>query len=85
MRCNSYNYGIEQLEEDSGIASAYGVKKSLWLNDLNYFHAIESLPSDITHDVFESLAVDVISDILHVLVKEKMSDIAENYHKKSHY
>ena len=41
------------------------------LNDLNYFHEIEGLPSDIAHDVFESLAVDVISDILCVLIKKK--------------
>ena len=69
---DSYNYRIEQLEEDSGIASAYGIKKSLYLNDLNYFHAIEGLPFDIAHDVFEHLAVVVvISDALHVLVKEK--------------
>ena len=73
MQCkDSYNYRIEQLEEDLGIASAYGIKKSFCLNDLNYFHVLEGLPSDIARDMFESLAVDVIIlEILHVFVKEK--------------
>ena len=72
LRCKDiYNYRIEQLDENSRIVTACGIKKSLCLNDLNYFHVIEVLPSDIAHDVFESLAVDVISDILHVLVKDK--------------
>ena len=68
---DSYNYSIEQLEGHSGIASAYGIKKSLCLNDLNYFHVIEGLPPDIVHDMCKDLAVDVISDIFHVLFKEK--------------
>ena len=68
---DSYNCSIEQLEGGSGIASAYGIRKSLCLNDLNYFYVIDGLPPDITHDVFEGLAVDVISDILYVLVEEK--------------
>ena len=42
------NLRIEQLKEDSGIASAYGIKKSLCLNDLIYYHVIEGLPSDRT-------------------------------------
>ena len=41
------------------------------LNDLNYFHVTEGLPSDIALDVFEDVAVDIILGILHVLVKEK--------------
>ena len=61
LRCKgSCNYRIKELEEDSGIASAYGIEKSLCLNDLNYFHEKKGLPSDIAHDVFERLTVDVI-------------------------
>ena len=72
LRCkDSCNFRIEELEKDSGIASAYGIEKSLCLNDLNYFHEIEGLPSDIAHDLFGSLALDVILDILYVLVEEK--------------
>ena len=73
MQCkDSYNYRIEQLEKDLGIASAYGIKKSFCLNESNNFHMLESLPSDIARNMFESLAVDVIiSEILLVFVKEK--------------
>lgn len=62
---------MEQRVGDSGIASARGTKKSLFLNDLKYFHVIDGLPPDIVHDIFEGLAVDVISNMLHVLGKEK--------------
>ena len=73
LQCkDSYNYRIELLEKDLGIASAYGIKKSFCLNESNNFHMLESLPSDIARDMFESLAVDVIiSEILLVFVKEK--------------
>ena len=74
---DSYNYSIEQLEGDSGIAPAYGIKKSSRFNDSNYFHVIEDLPPDIAHDMFEGLAVDVISDILDVLVEEKYPALQE--------
>ena len=40
---DSYNYIIEQLEGNGGIASAYGIKKSSFYNDLSYFHIIEGL------------------------------------------
>lgn len=44
LRSNdSYNYIIEQLEGNWGIASAYGIKKSSFYNDLSYFHVIEGL------------------------------------------
>lgn len=48
---------MEQRVGDSGIASARGTKKSLFLNDLKYFHVIDGLPPDIVHDIFEGLAV----------------------------
>ena len=75
---DSHNYNIEKLEGDSEIASAYGIKKSLCLKDLKYFHVIQGLPPEIAHDVFEGLAVDVISDILHCLVKEKCMTFQKN-------
>ena len=53
------------------IASQCVIKKKLCLNDINYFHVIEGLPSDKTHDVLAGLAVHIISDVFHVLVKDK--------------
>ena len=68
----AYNNNICIVDTDNSFASVYGIKGRSCLNDLEYFHVINDLPRDLTHDVFESISIDVLSDIIGYFCEEKM-------------
>lgn len=54
------------------MASAYGLKSKSCLNELQFFHVVEDLPTDLAHDVFEEFSVDLMSNILESLATQKI-------------
>ena len=60
----TYDQQVEYVKVDSSMSSVYGIKSSCCLNVLENFHAVNCLPSDIAHDLFEG----ILSDILKLLI-----------------
>ena len=53
-----YESNIMHLQDDPGMAPAYGIKSNSSLNKLEFFHVAEKLPPDLTHDSFEVFPFD---------------------------
>ena len=81
----AYNNNIRIVEADNSFASVYGIKKRCCLNDLEYFHVINSLPPDLAHDVFEGIAINIHSDIVGYFCKEKIIRLEEINEKISSF
>ena len=65
------------LQDNPGMASAYGIKSNSCLNELKFFHVAEGLPPDLAHDVFEGFAIDFMSGIIGMLVEQKCFTLQE--------
>lgn len=50
-----YNQQLELVRNDSNLSTVYGVKKDSVLNELDFFHVIGGMPSDLAHDLFEGI------------------------------
>ena len=63
---------VRAVEQDDTLISAYGVKGSSYLNELQYYHIIDGLPSDIAHDCFEGFVPNVTMKVLSKLVEDDL-------------
>ena len=59
-----YDWNMRHLLDDPLMASAYGLKSSSCLNELQFFPVVEGLPAPLAHDGFEGFSVELISNIL---------------------
>ena len=73
----SYESNIMYLQDDPGMTPAYGITSNSSLNELEFFHVVEDLPTDLAHDVLEEFATDFISGIIEVLVGQKCFTLQE--------
>ena len=67
-----YDLSIRHLLDDPLMASPYGLKSNSFLNEIQFFDAVERLPPDLAHDVLEGFSVDLISNILKSLLTLKI-------------
>ena len=72
-----YESNIMHLQDDPGMAPAYGTKSNSCLNELEFFHVAEGLPPDLAHDVFEGFAINSMPSIIEVLVEQKCFNLQE--------
>ena len=66
----SYNEQCVLVEQNPDLSKIYGLKRKSCLNELQYFHAVDGLPPDITHDVFEGVAKFVLCDVISYCISE---------------
>lgn len=66
----AYDAQVMAVEQDNTLVHAYGVKGRPSLNELQYYHIIDGLPSDIAHDCFEGIVPDITLKVLTALVVE---------------
>ncbi|XP_072030558.1 uncharacterized protein [Amphiura filiformis] len=67
-----YNEQAHTVEVHPHLSSVYGVKRRSPLNQLENFHVVCSLPSDIAHDLFEGGVVSVrLAIIVCSLVQDR--------------
>ncbi|XP_052063836.1 uncharacterized protein LOC127703799 [Mytilus californianus] len=50
-----HNSQLQNVQQDESLSSVYGVKSNSVLNELEYYHIISGMPSDLAHDLFEGV------------------------------
>lgn len=68
----SHNEHVQRISEFPNMAGIYGVKAASRLNELQYFHVINGLPSDIAHDLFEGVVCDALEHVITSFVQDKI-------------
>ncbi|KAJ8018295.1 hypothetical protein HOLleu_43791 [Holothuria leucospilota] len=58
------------VEKHPDLVTIYGIKGQSPLNELQFFHVVEGLPSDIAHDIFEGVVKDVLENVIGELVSQ---------------
>lgn len=71
----SYDLQIAEFEQGSVHSTAYGIKSRCCFNRLQFAHAIDILPPDISHDVAEGLIPSTLSPVLEYFVRKKFFTI----------
>ena len=58
------------VKQNADLARVYGVKGTSCLNELTFYHAVNGLPPDITHDIFEGIWKYVLGSVLSYCFQE---------------
>lgn len=66
----TYTEQVSLVENDRSLANVYGLKTRCPLSDLDHFHCINGLPSDIAHDLFEGVMSYVMTNVIKYFVSE---------------
>lgn len=61
----------EALQEDPMLVSAFGVKKTCFLNTLHFFHTSDNFAVDIMHDLLEGVVQYELKLVFQYLVNQK--------------
>ena len=76
----AHNAQVRAVEHDETLVPVYSIKGNSVLNELQYYHIIDGLPSDIAHDCFEGLVPDITMKVLSRCVDENLFTFQElNY------
>lgn len=67
---DAFNEQVEMAEQMPNVARIYGVKRDSPLNQLDHYHVIDGLPSDIAHDLFEGVIPYVMENVIVYCVTE---------------
>lgn len=67
----NYNCHCTLVEEFPPLSNVYGIKGTSCLNELSYYHVVDGLPPDITHDIFEGVAKYILSNVLSYCINQK--------------
>ncbi|CAC5371105.1 unnamed protein product [Mytilus coruscus] len=65
-----HNSQLQNVQQDESLSSVYGVKSNSVLNELEYYHIISGMPSDLAHDLFEGVVCDVLTNVIKYCVTE---------------
>ena len=68
---------VAAVQQDDSLIPIYGVKGPSCLSEVQYYHVIDGLPSDIAHDLFEGLVPDITIKVLNSLVEDEMFTFEE--------
>ena len=60
----AYNSQCNLIEQFPDLGKAYGLKTLSPLNELSYFHVVNGLPSDISHDIFEGVGKTLLGQVI---------------------
>ena len=64
-----YNQQADIVQRNNALATTYGINRKSVLNELNFFHIIGGLPSDIAHDLFEGVIPVVLTLVIKAFVQ----------------
>ena len=73
----NYNSQCALVEEFPPLANVYGIKGTSCLNELSYYHVIDGLPPDITHDIFEGVGKYVLGSVLSYCINQKFFNLKD--------
>lgn len=62
---------VENVINEPALSTVYGVKSRSALGTAPYFHCVDTLPSDIAHDLFEGVVKDLLTSLLKHCVQQK--------------
>jgi hypothetical protein len=68
----TFDANARDAEADETLRPVYGLKGTPSLHQLQYYHVVNGLPSDIAHDLFEGVVPETILKILKALVNEQI-------------
>ena len=81
----SYDNQCDAVQQFPDLSRCYGIKKPSYLNNLNFYHVVNGLPSDIAHDIFEGVGKVVLSRTITYCIQsgfyslEYLNSVIENY------
>ena len=65
----SYDQQCLLVKQSPDLRKAYGIKEKSCLNELQYFHVMNGLPPDITHDIFEGVGKYVLKSVIEYCIR----------------
>ena len=82
---DSYDQQCALVEECPDLCKVYGIKHKSCLNDLEYFHVVNGLPADLTHDLFEGVGKYVLKHVIDYCILQRfftfeaLNEMIENF------
>ena len=64
-----YDQQARMVENNELLRTVYGINHNSAFNELNFFHVVGGIPSDLAHDLFEGVVPQVMTHVIKYLVQ----------------